>query len=153
MHRDYLARAARLGFVELEVGGPEAPLCGRDGRRAYAWQPLGEGCAIGPDEAAIRVHSTAAEGPAPARITSSSKTPSHTATSRPSNRSVANGVAPAVGLPGLVEEAAALHAALGEARCRAARLVSGLRAERKRSRALASTIAQLRQIRLQDLAG
>ena len=56
-------------------------------------------------------------------------------------------------MAGLIEEAVALHAALGEARTRSARLVSALRAERRRSRLLASTIAQLRQIRLQDVAG
>ena len=64
MNRAYLARAARLGFVEVEVGGPEAPLCCRDGRRTYAWQPLGEAAAIGPAEDALSVESTAADPPA-----------------------------------------------------------------------------------------
>ena len=42
---------------------------------------------------------------------------------------------------------------LVDIRSRSARLVAALRAERRRSRLLASTIAQLRQIRLQDVAG
>jgi hypothetical protein len=153
MHREYLARAARLGFVELEVGGPEAPLCARDGRRVYAWQPLGEGAVLGPDDGALRVSSTAAVTPAPARIVAATTTPTSPAASRSPNLSRTTVPAPAAGLARLVEEAAALHAALGDARTRSARLVAALRAERRRSRALTSTIAQLRQIRLQDIAG
>jgi hypothetical protein len=152
MHRDHLARAARLGLVELEVGGAEAPLCCRDGRRVYAWQPLGEGAVVGPDDGAVRVSSTAAGAPAPARIVAATTTSTSPATSRSPTRTGATHPTPAAGLAGLVEEATALHAALGDARSRAARLVAALRAERRRSRALASTIAHLRQIRLQDLA-
>jgi hypothetical protein len=148
--RAYLARAARLGFVELEVSGPEAPLCGRDGRRTYAWQPLGEAAAVGPADDAVSVASTAAEPPAPAqtpaRIAAATtlRTPGAPAPPRPA--------APG-GMTGLIEEAAALHAALRDARSRAARLVAALRAERRRSRLLAVALDQIRQLRLQDVAG
>ena len=74
-----------------------------------------------------------------------SLTPQHAA---PSPRPPATG-----GMAALIEEAVALHAALGEIRSRSARLASALRGERRRSRLLASTIAQLRQLRLQDVAG
>ncbi len=91
--------------------------------------------------------------PAPARIVAATIAPPRTEgeTSRqtgPSPRPHAPG-----GMAALNEDAVALHAALGEARSRSARLVSALRGERRRSRLLASTIAQLRQIRLQDVAG
>ena len=107
---------------------------------------------MAPDAAAVRVESTAAEVLAPARAAVAIvERPGPT---RPPHRieSSPRPSAPA-GMAALIEEAVALHAALGEARSRSARLVSALRGERRRSRLLASTIAQLRQIRLQDVAG
>jgi hypothetical protein len=153
MNREYLGRAARLGFIEIGLAGPDAALCARDGRRTYAWQPLGEAALIGPAEDAVRVESTSAGVPAPARIVAATIAPPRTEvdTSRqtgPSPRPATPG-----GMAALIEDAAALHAALGEARSRSARLISALRGERRRSRLLATTIAQLRQIRLQDVAG
>jgi hypothetical protein len=144
--RSYLARAARLGFVELEVTGPESPLCGRDGRRTYAWQPLGEADAVGPADDAVRVASTSAGPPAPARIATAmtSRTAGAPAPPRPATPG---------GMAALIEEAAALHAALGDARSRVARLVAALRAERRRSRLLAGALDQIRQLKLQDVAG
>ncbi len=91
--------------------------------------------------------------PAPARIVAATIAPpqAEAETSHqtwPSPRPAAPG-----GMAALIVDAAVLHAALGEARLRSARLVSALRGERRRSRLLASTVAQLRQIRLQDVAG
>ena len=152
MNRNYLARAARLGFVEVEVAGPDAPLCGRDGRRTYAWQPLGEAVIVVADGDVVRVESTAAEVPAPARATVA--VVERPGPARPPHRIEPSPrpSAPA-GMAALIEEAVSLHSALGDARSRSARLVSALRGERRRSRLLASTIDQLRQIRLQDVAG
>ena len=152
MNRSYLARAARLGFVEVEVAGPDAPLCCRDGRRTYAWQPLGEAAIVGPSDDAVRVESTTAEAPAPARVVVANAIARPAAIQTPNVVRQSPRPSPG-GMAALIEEAAALHAALGEARSRSARLVSALRGERRRSRLLASTIAQLRQIRLQDVAG
>ena len=56
------------------------------------------------------------------------------------------------GLAPLIQEAVALHDALGAARARAARLIGALRRERKRSRLLTSTLAQLRALKLQEVA-
>jgi hypothetical protein len=152
MSREYLGRAARLGFLEIALSGPDA-LCARDGRRIYAWQPLGEAALVGPADDTVRVESTADEVLAPARLTAATiPTPrAKVETSRHAERSP-RPVAPG-GMAALIEEAAGLHTALGEARSRSARLISALRGERRRSRLLASTIAQLRQIRLLDLAG
>ena len=102
---------------------------------------------------AVQVESTATEVPAPARVVAATIVPlrAKVETRRqtvPSPRPAGPG-----GTATLIDEAVALHAALGEARSRSARLVSALRGERRRSRLLASTIAQLRQIRLQDIAG
>ncbi len=153
MNRAYLARAARLGFVEVEVAGPDAPLCGRDGRRTYAWQPLGEAALVGPSDDAVRVESTAAEVPAPAGAVAAEPAVKTATTLAPLRVEKSPCPAAQGGMAALIEEAVALHVALGDVRSRSARLVSALRGERRRTRLLASTIAQLRQIRLQDVAG
>jgi hypothetical protein len=152
MDRAYLARAARLGFIEVGLAGPEVAVCARDGRRSYAWQPLGEAVVVGPADDAVRVESTAAETPALAHAAVA--VVRHPAPAEPRRRAEPSLGPPAPGgMAGLIEDAAALHAALGEARSRSARLVSALKGERRRSRLPASTIAQLRQIRLRDVAG
>src|SRR5205823_7274586 len=58
-NRHYLARAVRLGFAEVEVAGPEAPLACRGNGRVYLWQPLGRDSAIEPADDAVRIASTA----------------------------------------------------------------------------------------------
>ena len=143
MNREYLARAARLGFAEVGVAGPDAPLCGRDGRRSYAWQPLGEAAVVGPADDAVRIESTSGDPPAPARAVVAKAVAQPAAIQvRDRARDLPRPDAP-VGIAALIEEAAALHAALGDARSRSARLVAALRGERRRTRHLASTIAQL----------
>jgi hypothetical protein len=53
-------------------------------------------------------------------------------------------------LAALIQEAEALHAALGEVKSRTARLIAGLRRHRKHSRLVQETLKSLRQLRLQD---
>jgi hypothetical protein len=122
MSREYLGRATRLGFLEIALSGPDA-LCARDGRRTYAWQPLGEGALVGPADDAVRVESTAAEMPAPSRVVAATiATPrakvETTGQTDPSNPSSAP-----CGMAALIEEAVALHASLGDTRSRSTRLV------------------------------
>ncbi len=105
MNREYLGRAARLGFIEIALSGPDAALCARDGRRTYAWQPLGEAALVGPADDAVRVESTAADAPAPARVVAATIAPprAKVETSRqtePSPRPAAPG-----GMAALIEEA------------------------------------------------
>ncbi len=153
MNREYLGRAARLGFIEFALFGPDTALCARDGRRTYAWQPLGESAIVGPADDAVRVESTTADMPEPTPAVAATIIPPRAkVASRRETEPTSRPAAPG-GMAALIEEAAALHAALGEARSRSARLVSALKGERRRSRLLAGTITQLRQIRLQDVAG
>jgi hypothetical protein len=46
-----------------------------------------------------------------------------------------------------------LHDALSDARTRASRLIVALRKHRRRERLVASTLASLKELRLQDVAG
>jgi hypothetical protein len=56
------------------------------------------------------------------------------------------------GLTALIQEAEALHEALGDARTRTGRLVAALRRHRKQARLMSSTIAALKQLRLHEVA-
>jgi hypothetical protein len=163
VNRRFLARAARLGLPELRVCGPEEPVAGRDGGRTYAFQPLSAGAALAPVEGAVRIESTAGPAATPAvppRVEVADGRPGprprraatphgrRDGTRPPASAGASESVAG--GPAGLIREAEALHAALGEAKARARRLIAALRRERRRSRLVQSTLATLRQIRLPE---
>jgi hypothetical protein len=56
-------------------------------------------------------------------------------------------------LAALIQEAESLHATLADARSRTARLIAGLRRQRKQSRLVNETLKSLRQLRLVETAG
>jgi hypothetical protein len=155
-NRNYLARAIRLGFTEVQVVGPEDPVACRDGRRHYVWQPLGRESAIGPADDAIRIESIAPVEP-PVVVPAPTRSLDRDRRDAPRDgtfgceggqgRGHGTGV---TGLAALIQEAEALHRALADAKGRTHRLVGALRRERKRSRLVASTLSALRQIRLQE---
>jgi hypothetical protein len=72
--------------------------------------------------------------------------------STPPRSRTSNETSNPTGLAALITEAVALHELLGSARTRTAKLIGALRRERKRSRLLSSTLAQLRELRLQEVA-
>ena len=55
-------------------------------------------------------------------------------------------------LASLLQDAEALHATLSEARSSVARLISGLRRQRKQSKLLSETLKSLRQLKLTEVA-
>jgi hypothetical protein len=155
--RRLLARAMGLGFTDIEVSGPAAPLVCRDGPRTFAWQPLAEAAVIEASDDVQRITSAAAEARRAARSETSADGAG--ATRRRGDRPAAGpgpadpspGVGAAgAGLAGLIAEAEALAAGLGEARARAGRLAGALRRHRRRERQLAATLAALRQLRLPE---
>ena len=56
-NREFLARAIRLGFAEVEVVDADTPLVCRDDRRVLAWQPLSKDSAIEPADDVTRIES------------------------------------------------------------------------------------------------
>ncbi|SIO11089.1 hypothetical protein SAMN05444166_2502 [Singulisphaera sp. GP187] len=58
-----------------------------------------------------------------------------------------------VGLSALIQEAESLYQTLTDARSRAGRLVVALRRHRRRERLVSSTLASIRALKLQDIAG
>jgi hypothetical protein len=162
-NRDFLARAVRLGFREVEIVDPSSPIVCRAGRHAYAWQPLDADSALGPAEDATRIesplHPQASRSPAaPPRTippmnerTNSHVPPAAAAAATPSRPEIVPDPA-ATGLVALIREAESLHEALGEARARSQKLIVALRRHRKQARLMAATLTALRQLRLQEVA-
>jgi hypothetical protein len=153
-NRVFLARAARLGFAEIEVGAYSDPLVCRDARRAYAWVPLAGATPILPCDDVIRIESTDHPDPAlrPALPRKPRKAMPERTEKAPPPTTTSNETSNPTGLAALITEAVALHELLGGARSRTAKLIGALRRERKRSRLLSSTLAQLRELRLQEVA-
>ncbi len=172
LDRALLGRALRLGHAELAFTGVETAVLCRDGDRLYAVQPLGGGRPHGAGVEVVRIESGAAAGgqgrvATPGEITRrtasvreapGSREPAPPAMvhagepARPVGAGVAATEQPATSLASLIQEAESLHAALADARSRTARLVAGLRRQRKQSRLLQETLKSLRHLRLQDVA-
>jgi hypothetical protein len=168
-NRVLLERALRLGFRELGFTGVESPCVCRDQARIYAVQPLSGGSPPGPEVEVIRIESGAATG-GEARTESTRRTTTvresrnghepapategrnHTATRPAEAVSTAVAEQPGTSLAALMQEAESLHAALADAKSRTARLIAGLRRQRKQSRLVNETLKSLRQLRLQDVA-
>jgi len=56
-NRDYLARAAKLGFREIHFPGQDSPVLCSDRSRQYTWALFAKGSALGPNEQAVRITS------------------------------------------------------------------------------------------------
>jgi hypothetical protein len=164
-NRDFLARAVRIGFREIEVVDANSPIVCRAGDRSYAWQPLDAESALAPNEEVTRIESHLHQ-PQPPRtpetpvkssqpVNERIKTEEATTLVReaaPTRPEVNHDVA-ATGLVALIREAESLHEALGEARARSQKLVVALRRQRKQARLMAATLNTLRQLKLQEVAG
>ena len=165
MNRTFLGRALRLGFGELEVVDAGSPVVCRAGRRVFAWQPLSQESALEPADDVIRIESTTvshepAHEPDEAPTVRTPMTEQLPHANRPSGDPVTHGSVPAPGSPAgggpglvaLIQEAVALHEALGDARTRSQRLIAALRRHRKQARLMTGALEALKQLRLQDVA-
>ena len=174
-NRTLLERALRLGFTELGFTGTETPFVCRDAGRIYAVQPLSEASPPPAGAEVTWIESGAADGgercapadPGETRRTTTGRESSrngHEPTSsavnnnrlpvRPAEATGTTGPeSPGASLTALLQEAEALHASLAEARSRTARLIAGLRRQRKQSRLVNETLKSLRQLRLVETAG
>jgi len=56
-NRDYLGRAAKLGFREIHFVGQDSPATCRDNNRHYTWALFAKGSALAPNEQAVRITS------------------------------------------------------------------------------------------------
>jgi hypothetical protein len=163
-NREFLSRAVRLGFSEIEIVDAETPLVCRDRDLVFCWQPLAKDAAIEPSDDVVRIESTPTVTPTSVIMgvttearptvsqtveTTSNVVQSHETTSG----TAASANQDPAGLPALIQEAESLLQTLTDARARAGRLVVALRRHRRRERLVNSTLASLRALKLQDVAG
>jgi hypothetical protein len=154
MDRRYLRRALQLGFAELQVERPDAPVVCRDAQRTYLWMPLDQGGTVAPTDGALRVSSAEPEkarSPAPPPSRPDNPRRRRTMPAPQNNGHPPRPAAPPVapqqsGLVALVEEAEAVRSLLREAYGRLGRLVAALKEQRKQSRAVQAAVASLRQL-------
>ena len=162
MNRQYLARALKLGFREVCLFGPNAPVLCDDGRRQYMWALLDAEATIRPCDQAIRIESLtqAVRPPTPSIqstqkrfnvTTPATKLPSMRRQPRPAGHQQAiddnNGNRSST----MVNQAIAVRTMLRETLIHTNELIRGLKRELRQNRLLASTLTSLKQ--LQKVAG
>ena len=172
LNRKFLARALKLGFYDLLVYGDKVPVVCHDEHRHFVWATLDPESAIPPAADAIRIESPSAEPQAPAtqpqtrrRISPVSEPVSNPSQDAPSSANgSSNGHARTNGrakhngearrtkasqqdIASLVQQAEALRTSLRDTQLKTNELLKGLKAHRRRSRVLQSTIASLRQLK------
>ena len=137
-NRDYLRRAASLGFRQIYLQTAEAPASCRDDRRSYIWALLGKDGAITPDAKLTRIESPSdPPKPSPQRRT----TIPMRNTKRPtSTRSRADKPA------SVLAKAEALRDSLSVALTDTRELISVIKAKRKQNRLVETTLRSLKQL-------
>jgi hypothetical protein len=158
--RHLLARALRLGLTELEILDADSPIVGRDRDHVYVWQPLNKDSALEPTDDVSRIDSSPTVTPSSAsadEVIEEETTVSRRNEPARSGDGTGGHAAPDGGNPTnlatLIQEAEALHETLADARARAGRLTAALRRLRRRERLVNSTLATLKALKLQDVAG
>lgn len=150
-NRDYLARAARIGFRTVHIFGQEAPARCQEQYRAYVWALLGKDGIITADPNTVRIESDSNESktniPKTRRITNNMTT---TTSRLDTTQSVRSNQSPEPQPPTPLEAAEAVRDSLKETLDRTRVLIAVLRKRKKQSRLVENTLASLRQ--LQDVA-
>lgn len=167
-NRQYLAHALKLGFRELSVYQPDAPVLCHDQRRHYVWALLDPKSAIKPNDNAIRVESPGTDPQrhdfSPTSFRSHTTTMPTTTNKPPRENQGANGhaastppthdhsatVAPTKSPASSLSHAIALRETLHAAAKQAGDLVRTLKAEKRQSRIVRSTLASLRSLEAID---
>lgn len=154
MNREYLARAVEMGFEELHISDPQAPVFCFDEKRKYLWAPLDPDSAVPPHENAIRIESSVQPpgrtSPGRRRRTKPTMTrspkqdkPDTTGNGR---ATTAAGDTRQEGTASALEQATALRTSLRDAVNKASELIRTLKREQKQSKLVRSTLASLKQI-------
>ncbi|MBN2579367.1 MAG: hypothetical protein JXB10_10280 [Pirellulales bacterium] len=160
-NRKYLARALGLGLRELQVVSPQTAFVCRDETRSFTWMPLDPESAIAPCKNALRSCSPlAAAEPTTPYPRTERKNPT-VSESKPTPPAKANGQAGANGharkmaarkadqqeVTNLIEQAEALRTVLRDMMLKTNELVKNLKHHRYKTKAIASTLASLRQLK------
>ena len=155
--RHYLLRALQLGFTELTVVRPDAPVVCRDATRTYGWMVLDKSAVVLPDPQMIRLQVAESNIPEPVEVNipeqespesrsivmPSPSNNGHSSEDRSPVSSERTG-----GIEELLSEAESLRQSLSEAAARAARLVGALKHHRRQARAVHAAVSSLQQLRI-----
>jgi hypothetical protein len=144
-NRNFLARAARLGFRDVHFHGPETPAVCRESNRTYFWALLGKDGAIKAADNMQRIASADRADSQTTRPSTIERPQMQTDKTRTptSDAQSADSITP-------LEAAEALRDSLKESLARTRDLIATLRRRKKQSRLVENTLASLRQ--LQDVA-
>ena len=155
VNRNLLLRAAKLGFTQFWLFGPEAPVQCDDGRRKYLWAVLDAKSALAPGDNPVCITSPPIAGPpaattAPAKPQTSIMPKSTNHKSKPPNNEESPPSAtPAEGakLESPIEQALALRCALRETLDQTNHLISALKRQNRQSKLVQTTLAALEELR------
>ena len=174
--RQFLVRAAQLGFHEIELHGSESPVVCRDERRIYLWSVLEEAAALttGPDTVQLESplnktsHRPARSVPPPRRtrqpkertpppmphnriaetLAASAPPPANGSASPPANHNGEheNGG----GFAAILEQAETVKTSLHDAHSQISQLIGSLKRHRRQSKLMQTTLASLKQLQNLD---
>ena len=172
--RQFLVRAAQLGFRELEIHAPESPLVCRDEHRLYLWAPLKEMPVLSAGADAVQItsnptnptsHRRARHIPAPRRsrsipertlnrmshnriaaTLSGSAPPPENGAARPIVAEAGNSPDQSASFGTVLREAESVKASLREAHSQVSHLIAALKRHRRQSKLVQSTLSSLRQL-------
>jgi hypothetical protein len=150
--REHLLRAVRLGFSEIQIAKPDGLIVCRDPRRTFVWMALNPNAALKPSRDAVQITSSGGEPTHQhqERNEASMNDPINTngnVNSSADTTAHANGEdTQPTGFDALIVEAESIRDVLRDAHARAARLVTGIRRQKKKSRLVRETLASLRQL-------
>ncbi len=147
-NREYLARAARMGFRSMHIFGPEVPVCCQDQHRKYVWAVLEKSGIVMSDPEATRI-----ESPAPAATSTRRKPTPITRRNiqpmpEPSNHED-NG-SDSQSVSELLDAAENLKASLRESLVQTTTLIAGLKRHRQQSKRIRSAVLSLKQLQAID---
>lgn len=153
-NREFLVRAAKLGFRDIYLFGPESPALCDDGQRQYLWALLEAKDAIKPAEDALRIESLSqavTDQTIPTvsnrrrfTVTSSTAEPSVTQATSTPRKSTAPSPAETGNSP--IAQATALRVALHDVLSKTGELIRTLKRQKRQSRLLSSTLASLKEL-------
>lgn len=148
-NRNYLSRAARLGFRSVHIFGQEVPVACQDQHRTYMWAVLEKNGIVQSDPDATRI-----ESPPSARTPSrkgqqenmnrANQSEDSHRKRRPKKQATAESAS-------VIAQAEALRDTLAQARTQARDLISSLKRQRRQSKSLQSALSSIRQLQTVDV--
>jgi hypothetical protein len=150
--RHFLLRAVQLGFREVQVVQPNAPLVCQDPQRTYVWMPLDPQSALPPGQDVQRLPLAATTTPSPAQPQPEPRRANMPAPSGnghvPEDRTSSAASDRNGGINDLIAEVESLRNLLGDAATRAHRLLAALKQHRRQAKAVQAAVTSLRQLQL-----